>query len=224
MREFRYLPSEFELREVAVGSQLVGYAAVFNSPTVIGGRFREQVMPSAFKKTLRDSDIRALVNHDPNLLLGRNKAGTLRLSTDEHGLHYEIDLPDTQTGRDWHTSIERGDMTQSSFAFEAIRQDLTHPENVEELPTRSLVEVKLFDISAVTYPAYEDTAVQARSVLESLESAGIFINEVPYLRAEESTEAIPEAATETPADAPPAEAPVATSPPEPAPRTFRPYV
>lgn len=165
MREVRYTPSEFELRGVrGEGATLSGYAAVFDSPTEIGGRFLEVVSPRAFNKTLKEGDVRALFNHDPNIVLGRTRSKTLRLAADDHGLAYEVDLPDTQQARDLWTSIERGDVSQSSFAFEVQKQTLTQPTEENGLPTRTLNAVRLYDVSAVTYPAYEDTEVQARAV------------------------------------------------------------
>jgi len=165
--ERRYTATEFELRESETeGRTLSGYAAVFNSPAVIGGRFREQVAPRAFNKSLKEADVRALFNHDPNIVLGRSSAKTLHLKPDEHGLRYEIDLPDTQQARDLWTSIQRGDISQSSFAFEAIKQEFAEAEEPGGMPTRTLKEVFLHDVSPVTYPAYEDTEVQARNAEE----------------------------------------------------------
>jgi len=163
--ERRYLASEFELRGSAgEGATLAGYAAVFNSPAIIAGMFREQIAPRAFRKTIKESDVRALFNHDPNIVLGRNKAQTLRLFEDEHGLAYEIDLPETQLARDLWTSIERGDISQSSFAFETVKEQVDHPsDDDDQYITRTLRELRLYDISPVTYPAYEDTEVQARA-------------------------------------------------------------
>jgi HK97 family phage prohead protease len=171
MKEIRYTVSEFELRGLfGEGARLEGYAAIFGAETVIGGLFREKVGPKAFTKTIKEADIRALFNHDANLVLGRNRAGTLRLATDDKGLRYEVDLPDTQTARDLWTSIDRGDITQSSFAFEVVQQ--RREEAKDDLPLRVLQEVRLFDISPVTFPAYELTEVQARSLMDTFEDRG----------------------------------------------------
>lgn len=162
MIERRYQASEFELRgQSGAGATLAGYAAVFDSPTVIADLFREQIRPRAFRKTIKEGDVRALFNHDPSMVLGRNKAGTLRMSEDATGLAYEVDLPDTQLARDLWTSIDRGDVSQSSFAFEVIKEDVDYPD--DDMPSRSLREVRLYDVSPVTYPAYEDTSIAARA-------------------------------------------------------------
>jgi len=146
---------------------------VFNVEAIIAGMFRESIAPRAFRKTIKDSDVRALFNHDPAHVLGRNKAGTLRLSEDDVGLVYEIDLPDTQTARDLWTSIDRGDITQSSFAFETVKELRTEPdvEAGESLPLFVVKEARLWDVSPVTYPAYEQTDVTARSAAERMAAA-----------------------------------------------------
>ena len=111
--------STMEMRGLfGAGAVLAGHAAVFDQEAVIWG-FREMVAPGAFKKTIKEADIRALFNHDPNHVLGRNRASTLRLSEDDLGLAYEIDLPETQFAIDLARSIERGDISQSSFSFES---------------------------------------------------------------------------------------------------------
>jgi HK97 family phage prohead protease len=134
---------------------LVGNAAVFNrNSEKLGGWFIERILPGAFDEVIND-DVRALFNHDPNLILGRNKAGTLRLSITNEGLAYEIDLPDTQTARDLAHSIERGDVSQSSFAFQVGRERWV-TEGEDEIREVEKVN-RLFDISPVTYPAYPDT-------------------------------------------------------------------
>jgi len=94
---------------------LEGYAAVFNSETDLG-QFREVIRPGAFDDVM-DNDVRALINHDPNLILGRTGNGTLELSTDERGLKYKVKLGNQQYARDFYESVKRGDISQSSFAF-----------------------------------------------------------------------------------------------------------
>ncbi len=162
----RNLPTGFEMRgDAGSGATLIGHAAVFDVETVIMGMFREKISPGSFKKTIKESDVRALFNHDPNFILGRNKADTLRLSEDKVGLAYEIDLPDTQTAKDLYTSIERGDVTQSSFAFKIVKEVRTEPDEEagEIMPLFDIKETRLFDVSPVTYPAYDETDVQAYS-------------------------------------------------------------
>lgn len=167
-RQHIYCDAEFRAEGDANGMRLVGYAAVFDTETIIGGMFREVVKPGAFKKTIKDkADVRALFNHDSNIVLGRTKSGTLKLSEDERGLKVEVDLPDTQQARDLYKQIERGDIDQMSFGFNVVKDSWTRAQNENELPLRELRELRLFDVSPVTFPAYATTEVQARSLVES---------------------------------------------------------
>lgn len=142
-----------------------GYAAVFNSMSLPMMGFRETIVPGAFKKTLREADVRALMNHDPNYVLGRSSAGTLTLAEDQKGLRYSIDPPDTNFARDLMVSIKRGDVTQSSFGFDVVRDRFTQENDVI---TRTLLEVRLYDVSPVTFPAYPQTEVSVRSLMDYL--------------------------------------------------------
>lgn len=144
--------------------KIVGHAAVFNTETPIGSWFREKVAPGAFARAIKEDDVRALFNHDPNFVLGRNKAGTLRLAEDDVGLAVEIDPPDTQVARDLMTSMERGDISQMSFGFYVRKQEWLEDDKGNVL--RTLVEVELFDVSPVTYPAYPTTDVAVRSLTD----------------------------------------------------------
>lgn len=163
-REYRTLPLT-ELRTAeSEGRQVIeGHAAVFNSwSETLGGifPFKEKVRCGAFKASIEKDDIRALFNHDANHVLGRNRAGTLELIEDEKGLFVRIYPPDTQWARDLQTSIARGDITQMSFGF-IVESDEWNTEN--GVDTRELVEVKLFDVSPVTFPAYAQTDVGVRA-------------------------------------------------------------
>lgn len=141
--------------------KIVGYASVFNQVVDIGGIFREKVAPGAFKKTILESDIRALWNHDPNYVLGRNKAGTLRLREDSKGLACEIDPIDTVWANDLIKSISRRDVGGMSFGFDVIKQEVNY-----EKGERTLTEVKLYDVSVVAFPAYDQTSVAVRSLFQ----------------------------------------------------------
>lgn len=135
---------------------LEGYAAVFNSETDLG-HFREVIKPGAFDDVMTN-DVRALINHDPNLILGRTENGTLELSTDERGLKYRVKLGAQQYAKDFYESVKRGDISQSSFAFTIKEQSWN-----EERTVRSVDKVRqLLDVSPVTYPAYAAATVQAR--------------------------------------------------------------
>lgn len=144
-----------------------GHAAVFNRYSqplysFFEGRFVEQIAPGAFAKTLAEHDIRLLINHDPNLILARTASGTLRLSEDNIGLAVDADMAPTSYARDLALSIERGDVSQMSFRFEALQEDWS--ETSEGTPLRTVLEAKLYDNSIVTFPAYTDTDVALRSV------------------------------------------------------------
>jgi len=144
-----------------------GYASVFDKwSQELGGMFpfKEKVMPGAFRETITKDDIRALFNHNPDYVLGRNKAGTLQLTEDENGLKVRITPPKTQWAKDLITSISRGDITQMSFGF-LVEKDKWIVSSGEEVDTRELHKVKLFDVSPVTFPAYLDTEVGIRSTL-----------------------------------------------------------
>lgn len=151
-----------ELRADEDGKKIEGYAAVLNEETDIGGMFREVIRPGAFERAISEGqDVRALWNHNPDHVLGRTKSGTLDLIEDKRGLWISIDPPDTQFARDLMKSIARGDVDQMSFAFRAVEDRWT--ERKGEPALRELVDVDLFDISPVTYPAYEGTEVGLRS-------------------------------------------------------------
>lgn len=132
---------------------VVGHASVYNTMSEDLGGFREIIAPGAFDDVL-ENDVRALINHDGNLILARTTSGTLKLSTDEKGLKYEFDMPQTSYGKDLAISMKRGDVTQSSFAF-TVEND--NWETKDGMDVRTITKVKrLFDVSPVTYPAYPD--------------------------------------------------------------------
>lgn len=143
----------------AEGRKLTGYAATFNQETRISD-FHEKIAPGAFAASLRSNpDILALVDHDPSRVLARTKSGTLRLSEDERGLKFEIDIPETSAGRDVLALAMRGDLGGMSFGF-------TVPEGGDSWQgdKRELRSVTLHEISVVqSFPAYGGTSVQARS-------------------------------------------------------------
>lgn len=156
--ERRMMPTTFEVRKSAdtgaVGFS--GYALKFDTRSENLGGFRETVAPGAVTKTVDEADVRALFNHDPNLILGRTLSGTLSLTVDEVGLRYDIaNMPDTSYARDLAVSMERGDVTQSSFGFRVVKDSWS--EDHDGFPLRTLQEIALFDVSPVTYPAYRDT-------------------------------------------------------------------
>lgn len=140
---------------------IVGYAAVFGGEADIGGSFREIIAPGAFTETLKTADVRAYFDHDRGRVLGRAKAGTLRLSEDEKGLAVEIDLPDTSDGRDVRALLERGDVDGMSFGFVVTHDEWDERSNP---PTRTIHAVDLREVSVVSEPAYGDTSIALRGL------------------------------------------------------------
>lgn len=161
-QERRTLAQPVEVRQDGERPRLSGYAAVFSDETEIAGLFREQIVPGAFADAVGRDDVRALFNHDANFVLGRTLAGTLTLSEDARGLRYDVEPPDTQWARDLMVSVSRGDVSQSSFAFEVVEESWDYSQK-GEMPLRTIKAVRLYDVSPVTYPAYASTTVSARS-------------------------------------------------------------
>lgn len=147
-----------------------GYAAVFNSPSEDMG-FIEYIEPGAFREAIAASDVRALFNHDPNYVLARTASGTLTIEEDEKGLRYEFQIPGTTFGNDFAVMLSRGDVSQSSFAF-TVKDEAWEKEKKADgsfAYTRRIKKVdRLYDVSAVTYPAYPDTEVALRSLQKAL--------------------------------------------------------
>ncbi|HEY9056195.1 MAG TPA: HK97 family phage prohead protease [Aurantimonas sp.] len=158
-----------ELRALGGKSpRLEGYAAVFDTASEDLGGFVEFVRPGAFRRSLQSNrlDPLALVHHLPHLVLGRRSSGTLKLSEDSRGLHFEVDLPDTTTARDLAVSVERGDIRGASFAF-TVAADGDRWNMLGDAITRDLLDVDLHEITITATPAYPDTEV-ARRALASL--------------------------------------------------------
>ena len=179
-KEIRYFPIEMRVDQEG---RIEGYAAIFNKWSEDLGWFIERIKQGAFKNTIKKEDIRALFNHDPNYVLGRNKAETLELSEDKKGLQFRVTPPEAQWAKDLYTSVERGDIDQASFGFTAIRDEWDYDKDPME---RTLLEVRLFDVSVVTYPAYPQTSVSARSLAEMfiarVRNQGDDIEVVQYMR------------------------------------------
>jgi len=160
-KEQRIWDVEFRINKEGT-PKVAGLAAVFGKLSENLGGFREQIKPGAFDGVL-DNDVRALKNHNPDFILGRTRSGTLRLSITDDGLAYEYDDPDTSYSRDLIKSMERGDVNQSSFAFQ-VDED-KWDEDQDGRMIRTITKFKrLFDVSPVTYPAYPDTTVAKRSM------------------------------------------------------------
>lgn len=163
MRERRVVTLRQVRAEEGEQLRIVGYIATFNQLSVDLGGFIEQIAPGAFARSIQESDIRALWQHNPEYVLGRTKNETLALREDDTGLHIEILPPPTQWARDAVASIQRGDVDQGSFSFE-VRREMWN-WNVQP-PIRTLLDVELFEVSPVTFPAYPDTSLAVRSLVQ----------------------------------------------------------
>lgn len=150
------------------GPVAAGYAAVFYRADDPGteyvvGRVRERIAPGAFDRALAgNDDVIAKYNHDSNQVLGRTSNGHLRLSVDDVGLAYEIDLPDTQVGRDLVVSLDRGDVVGSSFAFDIAPGGITRDFSDGDV-TITLTDLDLGDVGPVANPAYASTDAALRN-------------------------------------------------------------
>lgn len=166
-KERRFRPDMIiELRAAGAEGEptvITGHPAVFNQTADLGW-FRETVKPGAFTKTIAQDDIRALFNHNPDYVIGRNKAGTLTLTEDEQGLRMDIIPPDTTFARDLMANIRAGNISQGSIGFYVRGYQLTRGD--DGVWERDLTDVMLFDVSPVTYPAYEGTDMNLRSASE----------------------------------------------------------
>ena len=178
-----YKMPKTEVRAADKGKRIVGHAAVFNKTSQNLGGFVEEVAPGAFAKTIQEADVRGLINHDVNILLARNRASTLELEEDGVGLAYSIDPPDTTVARDWMVLLERGDITQSSFSFRAINVEWGLTQ--DDFPKRTLIEVALYDVGPVTFPAFldADAGVSGRmaALADLAERRSVSLNEVVEL-------------------------------------------
>ena len=144
--------------------RLVGYAAVFDQETDIGGYFREVIRRGAFAEAIKRDDIHALDNHDYGRVIGRRSAGTLTLSEDDHGLKIEIIPPDTQVARDLIANIEARNIDQMSFSFGMDGGKQVWDET-GEIPLRSIEKVgALYEVSIVPRGAYPTTEIGLRSL------------------------------------------------------------
>lgn len=158
----RSRPVEFRAEGEGSERHIVGYAAVFNVLSEEMWGFREIIKPGAFDGVIEKSDVRALWNHNPDHVLGRVKAGTLKIETDERGLAVDINPPDTGFARDLMVSLDRGDVDQMSFAF-TVGEDRWYESEEGETIREILAIRELYDVSPVTYPAYAETDVSART-------------------------------------------------------------
>jgi HK97 family phage prohead protease len=166
-RELRTFVAQ-ELRATGSASQpkIEGYAATFSGIADLG-TFKEKIAPGAFTRTLAEGDeVVCLFNHSDNMLLGRLTAGTLTLRQDDKGLWFSCDLPDTSIARDVHANLRAGNLKECSFGFFVDGPDGEQWSQMSDgSMLRTLVSVRLADVSVVTFPAYDNTNAAARNVV-----------------------------------------------------------
>lgn len=160
-RTVRTIPAEFSVREEGESRVIEGYFAVFNSNYEIAPGMSESIAPGAFTNSLAN-DVRALINHDTTLVLGRTKAGTLELRETERGLWGHIDInPNDVDAVNLYERVKRGDVDQCSFGFDIRSQDTDiHEDGSVHWTIR---DVELYEVSCCTFPAYEETNISARA-------------------------------------------------------------
>jgi HK97 family phage prohead protease len=169
------VPRTFTMEDVEIRSAPSGsdspaglrfYAALYGALSLDLGGFREEIAPGCFDAAIREDDIRALFNHDKNLVLGRSApakgVSTATITSDARGLLVDVpELPNTSYARDLVESLRRSDVDQSSFGFRTVEDEWREDRGQV---VRTLKEARLFDVSVVTFPAYPDTMAEARSV------------------------------------------------------------
>lgn len=159
MRQMRTIASEFKTRDEGEEKRIEGYFAVFDSNYEIADGLTESVARGAFSDTLND-DVRALIDHETMYVLGRNKAGTLDLREDEHGLWGSILLnPNDQDAMNLYARVQRGDVNQCSFGFDILDETEVREGNGVHW---TINKVKLYEVSCCTFPAYAETSIAAR--------------------------------------------------------------
>lgn len=162
MRQTRALPTEFKTREDGENLSIEGYFAVFNSIYEIAPGMSESIAPGAFQNSI-SGDVRALINHDTTLVLGRSKANTLQLKEDSHGLWGHIDInPNDVDAMNLYERVKRGDVDQCSFGFEIRSEDTEIKEDGSVHWTITEVD-PLYEVSCCTFPAYSETSISART-------------------------------------------------------------
>ncbi|MFA7174931.1 MAG: HK97 family phage prohead protease [Kiritimatiellia bacterium] len=176
--EVRHLTGALEFREAEQDGKTIrtiaGYAIKYESDSVVmrdwyGDEFVEQIAKDAFAESVRANRIKALWSHDASQVLGSTTNSTLRLTSDNTGLRFELDLPDTTVGRDAWESVKRGDVDGMSFGFRSKKDKWSREERGKDkrpLYRRTVLDGELFEVSPVAFPAYPETDVSCRSLDE----------------------------------------------------------
>lgn len=161
-KNYRTFAADFRTREESADEKKIeGYFAVFNSDYDMGMNISESIAPGAFTDTLAD-DVRALINHDTTLVLGRTAAGTLELKEDSHGLWGSIKInPNDSDAMNLYERVKRGDVSQCSFGFDILDEETEFRS--EDSIHWTIKKVKLYEVSPCTFPAYEATGISARA-------------------------------------------------------------
>jgi hypothetical protein len=154
------MPTEFRASEADGKKYIEGYFAVFNSTYEMWPGATESIDAHAFDGALSD-DVRALTDHETRLVLGRNKAGTLELKTDERGLWGRIEINEADVdAMNLYARVQRGDVSQCSFGFDLLEEETDY--RVDGSVHWTVKKVKLWEVSVCTFPAYQDTSINAR--------------------------------------------------------------
>lgn len=160
IRQHRNMPTAFRAVNREGKKRIEGYFAVFDGIYTLWPGATESVDRHAFDDCLSD-DVRALIDHETRLVLGRTKAGTLTLRVDDHGLWGEAEINENDTdAMNLYARVQRGDVDQCSFGFDILEENTDFREDGTVHWT--LKKVKLYEVSCVTFPAYEDTSIEAR--------------------------------------------------------------
>ncbi|OQY32036.1 MAG: hypothetical protein B6241_12480 [Spirochaetaceae bacterium 4572_59] len=171
----RSKPCEFRTEQREEGQQRAdGKAILYEETTILyedeSIRYEEIISRGAATESLASDDIRAVWNHNYDIVLGRSSAGTLSLEEKVDGVHVGIDFPDSQEGRDKFESVNRGDVNQMSFGFDILKENVADDRSGDKRIIRSRVEkIKLWEVSPVTFPAYENTSINARDRVSTLD-------------------------------------------------------
>lgn len=159
-RQTRSVQTEFTTREDGNALSIEGYFAVFDSNYEIGTGMSESIRAGAFTSSLAN-DVRALINHDTTLVLGRTKSGTLQLREDSHGLWGHIDInPNDVDAMNLYERVKRGDVDQCSIGFD-IKSEETDLRDDGSIHW-TLTDIELYEVSCCTFPAYKETNISAR--------------------------------------------------------------
>ena len=160
IRQMRGAPAQFRVEDAGNAKTIEGYFAVFGENYELWPGATESIAPEAFDGTLA-GDVRALIDHQTNLVLGRTKAGTLELRPDSHGLWGKVTINENDTdAMNLYERVKRGDVDQCSFGFDIESEDTDYSDDGSVHWT--IRKVRLYEVSVCTFPAYESTSVSAR--------------------------------------------------------------